>query len=184
MKKPKFEKLNIGCGTDIRKGFLNLDCIKFKGVDIVRDLNKMPLPFKENSFSHVLMSHVLEHVNEPVDLMKEVWRISKPNALIYIEVPYFSSLNAVKDPTHKTFFAAATFDFFERGKLGNGNYFDSSSDFNFKIIRKEIIFSENKFLRIFNPLFNISQRIYERFFAHILPSSYLKVRLKVIKNHQ
>src|SRR5436190_24268594 len=111
------EKLNLGCGTDIRQGYVNLDSYKFKGVDKVWDINKTPLPFKNNTFSEVLINHVLEHVDDVVKTMEEVWRISKPGAIITIGVPYFSSLNMVKDPTHKHFFASATFDFFERGKL-------------------------------------------------------------------
>ncbi|MBX4212067.1 class I SAM-dependent methyltransferase [Candidatus Pacearchaeota archaeon] len=173
------EKLNLGCGTDIRPGYINLDSYKFKGVDKVWDINKTPLPFKDNTFKEVIISHVLEHVNDVVKTMEEVWRISKPGAVIDIGVPYFSSLNMVKDPTHKHFFAAATFDFFERGKLGN--YFDKSSKINFKIIKRTIIYSNNSFLKIFNPLVNLSQKFYERFFAYIFPSQVLEVKLKVVK---
>ena len=37
-------KLHLGCGTDIRAGWVNLDCAKLPGVDIVHDLNVLPLP--------------------------------------------------------------------------------------------------------------------------------------------
>ena len=98
-----------------------------------------------------------------------------------IEVPYFSGLNAYKDPTHKHFFAAATFDLFEKGKLNKENYFEQSVKINFKIIKREIVYSRNKFLKIFNPFFNINQKIYERFFCYIFPATTLKVKLKAIK---
>lgn len=180
-KSVNFDRLNVGCGTDIREGYINLDTFKFKGVDVIHDINRLPWPFVENSFSIVLMSHVLEHVNEPVEVMEEIWRVSKAGAIVEIGVPYFSGLNAVADPTHKHFFAAKTFDFFERGKLGRGNYFEESRKVNFRIIEKKIIFSKNKILKIFNPLFNISQIFYERFFAYIIPAQILEVKMEVVK---
>ena len=42
------KKLNLGCGTDIKKGYINLDVAKLDGVDVVHDINRLPLPFKEN----------------------------------------------------------------------------------------------------------------------------------------
>lgn len=175
------DKLNLGCGTVILADYVNLDYYKFPGVDVVWDINKTPFPFKANTFSKIIISHVLEHMDDVVKTLEEVWRISKPNAIIEIGVPYFSGLNAVKDPTHKHFFAAATFDFFEKGKLGKGNYFEESSKVNFKIIKRKIIYSENSFLKSFNSLVNLNQKVYERFFAYIFPSQTLEVNLKVIK---
>ena len=179
--KSRHKKLNLGCGTDIKEAFVNLDVFKFKGVDVVHDLNKFPFPFQDDSFSEVLISHVLEHVEDPVKVMEEVWRISENGAIIEIGVPYFSGLNAVGDPTHKHFFAAKTFDFFERGKLGKGNYFEESREMNFKIVKKRIIYSNNRILKFFNPIINLHQSFYERFFAHIFPSQILEVTLKVVK---
>ncbi len=181
IKKPRASKLNLGSGTDIREDYVNLDVFKFKGVNVVHDLNKFPFPFQDNSFSEVLISHVLEHIEDPVKVMEEVWRISENGAIIKIGVPYFSGLNAVGDPTHKHFFAAKTFDFFERGKLGKGNYFEESKKMNFKIVKIRIIYSDNKLLKFVNPIVNLNQTFYERFFAYVFPSQVLEVTLKVVK---
>jgi len=177
----KSDKLNVGSGTDIREGYVNLDYYKFSGTDVIWNINKLPWPFPNNSFSEILLSHIIEHVDDVVSTMNEIWRISKPGAIIKIGVPYFTSLNAVKDPTHKHAFAAATFDFFERGKLGKGNYFDESSKTNFKILKKNIIFSNNRFLKIFNPLCNFNQTFYERFLCYMFPAQVLEVKMKVLK---
>ena len=128
------DKLNLGCGTDILPDYVNLDYYKFQGVDVVWNVNKTPFPFKANTFSRIKAFHVIEHVESVVSIIQELFRISKPGAIIDIEVPYYTGLNAVKDPTHKHFFAAATFDFFERGKLGKGNYFDESEKSNFSFL--------------------------------------------------
>ena len=55
-------KLNIGCGKDIKEGYVNLDVVDYGGNQI-HDLNKFPYPFEENSFEEVFTSHILEHLN-------------------------------------------------------------------------------------------------------------------------
>ena len=35
-------KLNLGCGRFPLPGYVNVDCVKLQGVDMVHDLNKMP----------------------------------------------------------------------------------------------------------------------------------------------
>jgi hypothetical protein len=44
------KKLHLGCGTNIKKDWINLDFVKLKGVEVVHDLNKFPYPFKDNTF--------------------------------------------------------------------------------------------------------------------------------------
>lgn len=50
----KKKKLNLGCGKDIKKEYVNLDIRKFPGVDIIHDLNKFPYPFKDDSFDEII----------------------------------------------------------------------------------------------------------------------------------
>lgn len=178
---PKYDKLNVGSGTDVRKNYVNLDKFNFKGTDVVWDIDKTPFPFKDSSFSEILIKHVIEHVEDVVAFMSEIHRISKPGAKIVIEVPYFSGVDAIGDPTHKHFFAAKTFDFFEKGKMGNENYFEKSQGMDFKINKIKIVFSNNKFLKIFNGFVNINHKIYERFFAHIFPSQIILAELRTRK---
>jgi len=128
------KKLNLGCGNDIRKDFINLDVVKLPGVNIVHDLNKLPLPFKDESFDYILAKDVLEHVNDYVSLLKELHRILRKGGIIKIIVPHYRSRNAYTDPTHKTFFAVNTLKFFE--KSHDRNYY---FDFNFeKVVIKKI----------------------------------------------
>ena len=49
----KTTKLNFGCGADIKKGYINLDKSKIKGVNVVHDLNKYPWPFPGNHFDEI-----------------------------------------------------------------------------------------------------------------------------------
>ena len=56
------KKLNLGCGSKIKEGFVNLDKYNTFKPDIVHDLEDFPYPFKENSIDEILLSHVLEHI--------------------------------------------------------------------------------------------------------------------------
>ena len=60
-------KLNFGCGTDILKDHVNIDCGKIKGIDIIHDLNIFPYPLPENHFKEVKARFILEHLDNTKD---------------------------------------------------------------------------------------------------------------------
>jgi hypothetical protein len=70
-------KLNLGCGTNIKKSYINVDYFEHKGVDKIYDLNKYPLPFQDNQFKEILLLDILEHLGNPDKYIRELWRISK-----------------------------------------------------------------------------------------------------------
>ena len=72
------------------------------------------LPFKDNTFDVVICSHVLEHVIDPVFLLRDLLRISN---LVFIEVPidfrYYSiPTQALLDCGHIHAFSASTIRFY------------------------------------------------------------------------
>lgn len=85
-----YKKLNLGCGEDKKKGYLNVDFSPTVSPDIVHNLNQFPYPFKENSFELIEAFHVLEHLDKPFEVMKELHRILKPNGVLLVKVPHFS----------------------------------------------------------------------------------------------
>ena len=108
-------KLNIGCGNKTYPNFVNIDKVSLPDIDKKWDLEKTPLPFPDNSVEEVRAEHVLEHVWNYVPLMEDLWRICKPGATIYIEVPYFRYEGAFRDPTHCRFFSEYSFEYFSEG---------------------------------------------------------------------
>lgn len=54
-------RLNLGCGRNIREGWVNADRSLLPGVDVVVDLEK-ELPFADDSADEILLSHVIEHI--------------------------------------------------------------------------------------------------------------------------
>jgi len=81
-------KLNLGCGEDIREGYINADIRKLKGVDVQVDMEK-PLPWPNDYFDEVLMKDSLEHVSwrKVKELIKEVHRILKKGGKLFIQTP-------------------------------------------------------------------------------------------------
>ncbi len=135
------KKLNLGCGTDIREGFINLDIADLEGVDVVHNINILPLPFEDNHFDFIVCQDVLEHV-DLIPVMKELHRILKKDAEMQIRVPHFTSANSYCDPTHKRSFTARTFDFFTNQSSLRNYYFDFHFE---KIVHRKITFSKNYF---------------------------------------
>jgi len=89
------KKLNVGSGNDIKpkkEGWTNLDLHKRLGADIIFDLNDIykekKMPFKDGEFDYILCSHVLEDFIDPIPIMDELVRITKPGGILEIRVPY------------------------------------------------------------------------------------------------
>ena len=97
-------KLNLGSGSKILKGYVNVDKFQYYNPDVVHDLEKFPYPFKDNSVDEILLSHVLEHIGQNPDvfnnIIKEFYRICKNNSVIDIRVPHPRHDDFIADPTH------------------------------------------------------------------------------------
>jgi len=111
-------KLNLGAGWDGTDGYIRAD--RAGDPDILLDVNH--LPFADASFVEIRAFHVLEHIErrDLVPLMNECWRILELGGVMEIEVPLFPTEAAMSDPTHVSFFTAATFDYFTQGGQFDG----------------------------------------------------------------
>lgn len=84
-------KLNIGCGTDYKEGWINIDNNSdnnIKKLDLNWDL-RHPLPFPENSVDFIFNEHFLEHltVEEGQAAIRDLMRVLKPGGVIRIAMP-------------------------------------------------------------------------------------------------
>ncbi len=104
------KQLNLGCGQFPQKGFINADISMDTPADIFFDLSKIPYPFKDNSFELVIAEHVIEHLENPFDVMKEICRILIPGGRIIIKVPHFS--RGFTHPDHKRGFDVSFYYYF------------------------------------------------------------------------
>lgn len=133
------KKLNIGCGKDIKKGYVNLDKVRLTGVDIIQDLDKYPYPFPDNTFDEVYSRDCIEHLKDLFKSMKEIKRICKHNAKVILIVPYWHSSSAFY-PNHNYFFNIDSLKFFtEKDRTYDNHY-------GFKIEKIKLIPSKLGFL--------------------------------------
>lgn len=81
-------KLNLGCGNNPLSGYINFDKYSEGNNIFYCDLEKLPLPFDDNSIDEIRLHHVLEHLNIPAfEFMLEMYRILKKNGIIDIKLP-------------------------------------------------------------------------------------------------
>lgn len=90
-------RLNLGCGTDIRSGYVNVDFRALPGVDAVVDLSVFPWPFKDGSAEEILMLDFLEHFpySQTRRLLMECYRVLDFDAELVIQVPNAQILGRV-----------------------------------------------------------------------------------------
>ena len=97
-------KLNLGSGFKKRAGYVNVDCFAECKPDVVFDLEQTPWPWPESSVEEIRLDHVLEHLGKDaktyLNIWKELWRVSAPDAKIFIVVPHWRHENFAHDPTH------------------------------------------------------------------------------------
>lgn len=123
-------RLDLGSGPNPREGFEGVDWhadVKHKV-----DLFVCALPFADASVDEIWCSHFMEHI--PADyldgrdrlcaFMDECWRVLKVGATMTVIVPNARSNRAFQDPTHRRFFVAESFLYFNRewreaNKLGH-----------------------------------------------------------------
>jgi|GEM_PF-1446092 len=98
--------LDIGCSEGMMILYCNklLTPTEFYGMDILQerldkalrrgyksvllqDIRKRPLPYKDGFFDVVICSHILEHLLDPGELLGELGRVMKDDALIIVGVP-------------------------------------------------------------------------------------------------
>lgn len=176
------KKLHLGCGYDIKEGYINHDIVDLPGVDQIWDLDKFPYPFQDNELDEIYSAHVLEHVTDLGKTMEEFTRICKPGAEIKVIVPYFSNPGTRADYTHKRGFTTATFKYFHPDFFYNHN-----AKIHIKAFRIHFFWNRKKFMAsapinwIPDFFINLFPSFYERFFAYIFPSAEIHYLLTVAK---
>lgn len=103
------KKLNLGSGEDYKPGWINLDNNKNYKADVYYNLDKFPYPFKNNFFDEVYMSMILEHVKDPMGVLKEIIRIINKGGKLTVIVPHATNYANFSDLQHKTNFTENSF---------------------------------------------------------------------------
>ncbi len=172
-------RVNLGCGSDVRAGWINVDKVDLPGITLCHDLTQTPLPFDDNSCVEVVCQDVLEHIDY-IPVLKEIHRILQVGGTLTIRVPHFTSKDAYADPTHCNFFATKTFRFFAEGH-DRSYYFD----FAFSKVRRIHIQFDRRVGYMYNYLLELlvnsattAQNYYEGSPLRIFPATNMTVVLE------
>lgn len=148
--------LNIGCGTDIRPGYINLDRVALPGIDVVWDISQFPYPFENDYFTSILMINVLEHLPDTIKVMEELHRLCKPGATLTIRVPYWNSIQQATDITHVRWFSEFSMDYFDPDKrLGKQRTYYSTARFSVKAVNVWLCIRNHCYLIKYQPVCKI-----------------------------
>lgn len=103
--------LNLGCGrTKVPRG-INVDILPEVEPDIICNVNKLPLPWEDNTFDRVIMSHIFEHLGDFgetgksyiqwfTEFWREIWRVLKDGGWVELVAPYGQPEQVWGDPSH------------------------------------------------------------------------------------
>jgi SAM-dependent methyltransferase len=106
-------RLNLGCGADVREGWVNAD-LKARRPEVQAvDLRVTPWPWADGSASEIVAQDVLEHLPDTVAFFDEAWRVLADGGRLTVRVPRFDNENAWRDPTHLRAFHPTTFEYFD-----------------------------------------------------------------------
>jgi len=136
------------CLTGVDYNFLRVArAARIEGIEGVAHADLMRLPFRDAAFDVVLCNHVLEHITEPLVIMKEIRRILHPDGILLLGVPNegclvgrlrnrFIQRSILKKTDHVNFYTAPSLFRIARNagllpeRLGGGGIFFPHSGIN------------------------------------------------------
>lgn len=105
-------RLNIGCGETKLKGFINIDVEKKVKPDLVFNIKKYRLPFKDGSITQINCIHNIEHIEFKFwdYILNEFYRVLKLNGRLILAYPEFERVaeNFIKNANGMKDFWRAT----------------------------------------------------------------------------
>lgn len=104
--------LDIGCGQAKKAGAVGVDINTRTDADVIADVSGGALPFQNESFGRIWISHIIEHVESPIRLLEEIHRIGRDAAEVEGVTPHFSNPCSFADPTHRHHFSIMFLNFF------------------------------------------------------------------------
>lgn len=138
----------MGCGSNRERRIavnghrswtelLTLDFNPDHKPDVVHDLEKLPLPFADDTFEEIHAYEVLEHIGRQGDwcgffmLFGELYRILKPGGFLAATCPSYRSMWAWGDPSHTRVITSGTLVFLDQEQYAEQVGKTAMSDFRF-----------------------------------------------------
>ena len=118
----KARVLDVGCGVNKLPGSIGIDSNPRTRADVLCDLDRVPYPFRDDSFDRVQAVHVIEHVASVIATVEELHRLTVAGGTIYIVTPHYTDFSSFCDPTHRWHLNSFSFRYFGPDDAGYGYY--------------------------------------------------------------
>ncbi len=179
--------LDIGCGTNKVPGAVGMDINPRTAADVIHDLDELPYPFADDEFDEVIGRHVIEHVREPMAVMRELHRITRAGGVVKLVAPHWTNPDFATDLTHRNHLNSYSF----RNLTEDRAVFDFYTDARFRQQRVYV-----SILNLWKPLgfeffINLDQRFprlrflrkfWEQYLNAIVRGKEIHFELEVIKS--
>ena len=104
--------LDVGCGLNKRSGAIGVDRNPRTAADVLADIDRGGLPFRDSSVAAVFLVHVIEHLGDVIRTVEEAHRVLRPGGRLVIETPHCSDASSFADPTHRWHLNSLSFRYF------------------------------------------------------------------------
>jgi SAM-dependent methyltransferase len=104
--------LDVGCGVAKVPGAIGIDKNPRSAADVLCDIDRGALPFRESVFDEVRAIHVIEHVADVISTMEEFHRVTRADGTIFIVTPHYTDFSSFCDPTHRWHLNSFSFYYF------------------------------------------------------------------------
>ncbi len=194
--RPRLKRLDIGCWKFKQDGHIGVDILRAPSVDVLADACN--LPFRESSIDKVHSSYTLEHIQDNLSALSEIWRVCKPDASIRLILPHFSNPAYYDDLTHKHKYSTRSFEHYDQDLHEVTGYPVYLPQINLKVIQAELrwwppqIIARKGMIKrvvlsitnsVINFFANASPFFCERIWCHWVGGFYeVEFRVKVVKS--
>jgi SAM-dependent methyltransferase len=114
--------LNLGAGAKLIQHSVALDLPEW-------DADCDPIPYGDETVTAIYALHFLEHVNNPIALLRECQRVLKPRCHLNVVVPHWNTQLAHSDLDHKSSWDEETWS-----RIFQNEYYDKDhKDWSFRI---------------------------------------------------
>jgi SAM-dependent methyltransferase len=104
------DMIDLGGRFGCPPGYKSVD---LKDADIICDLNEK-WPFDDSSIGVIRAYDTVEHLNDMVHVMSEMYRVLRPGGFAFLMIPSTDGRGAWQDPTHKLFINQNSFFYYTR----------------------------------------------------------------------
>jgi predicted SAM-dependent methyltransferase len=174
--------LDVGCGLSKFPGSIGIDANPQTSADVICDLDRGHLPFRENSFDEVRAVHLIEHVEDVITTMEEFHRVARPGGTIFLVTPHYTDISSYTDPTHRRHLSTESFHYFyPGGKHGSESWYTQKRlkelEVHVKLLRAwrltglELLVNHAKWFR----------RFWDQYLSFVIRGKVMEFKLEVVK---